>query len=108
MTAIHRREMLRVLLGGAVIATAELSMFPVPAEAALYCPANRVQNYSPELCPAAFATARSAGGAGDVESAAGAGSRRTAGSGFRPLSDDGAAVYPFPLHLGPEHQARLV
>jgi hypothetical protein len=51
MTAIHRREMLRVLLGGAVIATAELSMFPVPAEATLYCPANRVQDYFSGCAP---------------------------------------------------------
>jgi hypothetical protein len=34
MTEIHRREMLRVILGGAVIATAGLALMPVPAESA--------------------------------------------------------------------------
>jgi hypothetical protein len=34
MTAIHRREMLRVMLGGAVVATAGLALMPVPAESA--------------------------------------------------------------------------
>ncbi len=32
MTAIHRREMLRFMLGGAVVATAGLALMPVPAE----------------------------------------------------------------------------
>ena len=49
MTAIHRREMLRVMLGGAVVATAGLSMIPAPAEAALYCPANRTRNWAPAV-----------------------------------------------------------
>ena len=36
MTAIHRREMLRVILGGAVVATATagLALMPVPAKSA--------------------------------------------------------------------------
>ena len=34
MTAIHRREMLGVMLGGAVVATAGLALMPVPAESA--------------------------------------------------------------------------
>jgi hypothetical protein len=34
MTVIHRREMLGVLLGGAVVATAGLALMPVPAESA--------------------------------------------------------------------------
>jgi hypothetical protein len=34
MTAIHRREMLGVILGGAVVATAGLALMPVPAESA--------------------------------------------------------------------------
>ena len=34
MTAIHRREMLRVMLGGAVVATAGLALMPVSAESA--------------------------------------------------------------------------
>jgi hypothetical protein len=46
MTAIHRRKMLGVMLGGAAVATAGLSLIPAPAEAALYCPANRVPKYS--------------------------------------------------------------
>ena len=49
MTAIHRREMLGVMLGGAVVATAGLSMIPVPAESAPYCPANRVPNWAPTV-----------------------------------------------------------
>ena len=92
MTAIHRREILGVMLGGAVVATAGLSMIQVPAESAPYCPANRVPNWV-RLCPAAFGAARCAGGGAgggrDVESAAGAGSRRMAGSGFRPLFTEG-------------------
>ena len=32
MTAIDRREVLRVMLGGAVVATAGLALMPVPAE----------------------------------------------------------------------------
>ena len=32
MTAIHRREMLGVMLGGAVVATAGLALMAVPAE----------------------------------------------------------------------------
>jgi hypothetical protein len=34
MTAIDRREVLRVMLGGAVVATAGLALMPVPAESA--------------------------------------------------------------------------
>jgi hypothetical protein len=34
MTAIHRREMLGVMLGGAVVATAGLALMLVPAESA--------------------------------------------------------------------------
>jgi hypothetical protein len=34
MTAIHRREMLGIMLGGAVVATAGLALMPVPAESA--------------------------------------------------------------------------
>jgi hypothetical protein len=34
MTAIHRREMLGVMLGGAVVATAGLALMAVPAESA--------------------------------------------------------------------------
>lgn len=34
MTAIQRREMLRFMLGGAVVATAGLALMPVPAESA--------------------------------------------------------------------------
>lgn len=34
MTAIDRREVLRVMLGGAVVATAGLAMMPVQADAA--------------------------------------------------------------------------
>jgi len=34
MTAIHRREMLGIMLGGAVVATARLALMPVPAESA--------------------------------------------------------------------------
>jgi hypothetical protein len=34
MTAIHRREMLGVMLCGAVVATAGLALMPVPAESA--------------------------------------------------------------------------
>ena len=34
MTAIHRREILRVMLGGAVVATAGLALMPVRAESA--------------------------------------------------------------------------
>ncbi len=34
MTAIRRREMLGVMLGGAVVATAGLALMPVPAESA--------------------------------------------------------------------------
>jgi hypothetical protein len=34
MTAIHRREMLRVMLGGAVVAAAGLAMLPDAAESA--------------------------------------------------------------------------
>jgi hypothetical protein len=34
MTVIYRREMLRVMLGGAVVATAGLAMLPVAAESA--------------------------------------------------------------------------
>lgn len=34
MTAIHRREMLGVMLGGTVVATAGLALMPVPAESA--------------------------------------------------------------------------
>jgi hypothetical protein len=34
MTAIHRREMLRVVLSGAAVATAAFVMLPVAAEAA--------------------------------------------------------------------------
>ena len=34
MTAIDRREVLRVMLGGAVAATAGLALMPVPAESA--------------------------------------------------------------------------
>jgi len=49
MTAIHRRKMLGVMLGGAVVATAGLSMIPAPAEAALYCPANRTRNWAPAV-----------------------------------------------------------
>lgn len=71
--------------GGAVVATA---MIPVPAEAALYCPANRTRNWAPAV-PRGVRR-RCAGGAGDVESAAGAGSSRMAGSDFRPLSIEGA------------------
>jgi hypothetical protein len=49
MTAIHRREMLGGMLGGAAVATAGLSMIPVPAESAPYCPANRVPNWAPTV-----------------------------------------------------------
>ena len=34
MTIIHRREMLKVLLGGAAAATAGLALLPVPVESA--------------------------------------------------------------------------
>src|SRR5271156_54170 len=34
MTAIHRREMFRILLGGSIVATAGLALMPVPAESA--------------------------------------------------------------------------
>jgi hypothetical protein len=34
MTAIDRREVLRVMLGGAVVATAGLALMPVPAKSA--------------------------------------------------------------------------
>ena len=34
MTAIDRREVLRVMLGGAVVATAGLALMPVPDESA--------------------------------------------------------------------------
>jgi hypothetical protein len=34
MTAIHRREMLRVILGGAGVAAAGLALMPGPAESA--------------------------------------------------------------------------
>jgi hypothetical protein len=34
MTAIHRREMLGIMLGGAAVATAGLAMMSVPAESA--------------------------------------------------------------------------
>jgi hypothetical protein len=81
MTAIRRRKMLGAMLGGAVVATAGSSFQSLP---------NPRQVVLQALCPAAFAAARCAGGAGDVESAAGAGSRRMAGSGFRPLSIEGA------------------
>ena len=93
MTAIHRREMLGVMLGGAVVATAGLSMSLVPAESAPYCPADRVPNWAP-MVPRGVRRRKVCwwwgGGGGDVESAAGAGSRRMAGSGFRPLSIEGA------------------
>jgi hypothetical protein len=44
---IHRRKMLGVILGGAVVATVGLSMSPIPAESApvstpKYCPAGPV------------------------------------------------------------------
>jgi hypothetical protein len=47
MTAIHRRKMLGVMLGGAAVAAVGLSMIPVPAESAhlstpKYCPAGPV------------------------------------------------------------------
>jgi hypothetical protein len=45
MTVIHRRKMLGLIVGGAVLATIG-SMIPVPAESALYCPRNRVPKYS--------------------------------------------------------------
>jgi hypothetical protein len=51
MTAIHRREMLGLMLGGAAVAAAGSSMIPAPAEAAPYCPANRVPNWSPAVPP---------------------------------------------------------
>ena len=35
MTAIDRREVLRVMQGGAVVATAGLALMPVPAKSAL-------------------------------------------------------------------------
>ncbi len=41
MTAIHRREMLGVMLGGAIVATVG-SMIPLPAESAPRCPAGPV------------------------------------------------------------------
>ncbi len=34
MTAIHRREMLGIMLGGAAVATVGLAMMSVPAESA--------------------------------------------------------------------------
>jgi hypothetical protein len=49
MTAIHRRERFGVMMGGAVVATLGLSMSLVPAEAAPYCPANRVPDWSPAV-----------------------------------------------------------
>ena len=49
MTAIHRREMLRVMLGGVVVATVGLSVIPVLAESAPYCPANRMRNWAPAV-----------------------------------------------------------
>jgi len=58
MTAIHRRKMLGVMLGGAVVATAGLSMIPaLPRYIVL--PTGRVIGL--RLCPAAFAAARCAG-----------------------------------------------
>jgi hypothetical protein len=47
MTAIHRGEMLGVMLGGATVATVGLSISPVPAESAplstsKFCPAGPV------------------------------------------------------------------
>jgi hypothetical protein len=74
MTAIHRREMLGVILGGVVVATVGLSMSPVPAKSALlstgkFCTAGPV--------PRGVRRRKECwwwgDGGGDVESAAGAG-----------------------------------
>jgi len=90
MTAIHRRKMLEVILGSAAVAAVGSSVIPVPAESTPY---RRRSIVLQALCPAAFTAASSAGGmegrGEDRESAAGAGSRRMAGSGFRPLSTEG-------------------
>jgi hypothetical protein len=50
MTAIHRRKMLGIMLGGAVVATIG-SMIPTPAETALHCPASNasIPNWSPAV-----------------------------------------------------------
>jgi hypothetical protein len=52
MTAIHRRKMLGLMVGGALVATIG-SMIPVHAKSALNCPAYRVpmRSYSPAVPP---------------------------------------------------------
>jgi len=56
MTDIHRREMLRVMLGGAVIGAAGLTMRPVAAESAeeaavvVRRPRRRVHRRRPLVC----------------------------------------------------------
>jgi hypothetical protein len=60
MTAIQRREMLRFMLGGAVVATAGLALMPVPAESAPLTmsksrPASSRRRYT--LCAAAAGAA---------------------------------------------------
>jgi hypothetical protein len=89
MTAIHRREMLGVMLGGAVVAAAGLALMPVPAESAPLTMSKSLpattENFVEEavsLCAAAAgytAAAGCAGGTGDVAFVAGARSERSAG-----------------------------
>ena len=110
MTAMHRRKMLGVMLGGAVVATIG-SMIPAPAEFAPYCPANRVPNWTPAVPPGVRRRKQCWWWEGRWRRrrfAAGAGSRHMGGSGFRPLYTEGPAAYPIPLHPGPKHQTRPV
>ena len=90
--------MLGVMLGGGVVATAGLSMISVPAEAAhIVLPTGCVIGL--RLCPAAFAAARCAGGAGDVESAAGLAHAARLGQAFARCSLTAWPLIPFHFTL---------
>ena len=99
MTAMDRRKMLGVMLAGTLAATAGLSMISRPGRSRTNIAPPTGCPIGLRLCPPAFAAASNvgggAGGGGDVESAAGAGSRRMATSGFRPLSTEDPVAKPF-------------